>query len=332
MRRINFPVLYQFPSLLILLDDKVSFLHNVELALGPDTLYRLFSDPARCLKFLNDDHDKRSSLSQRALGFHQNYGANSLLHVDLGVLETATCDPSRFSTPTCVVADYQMPKMNGLEFFKQLQDPHIGKILLTGVADRNTAVEAFNAGIIDRFVMKGDTDSLTQTLEHVAYLQTDYFVQTQNSLIMGLEGISPIFADSVLMEFVQTKLLAEGFVEHYIATNPAGYVAVKPGGEHARLVVANQKELDRQSNYAAQNNAPASITTGLQRGHSVAYFYELATDYEPGEYSWTSYLAEAHKIEGEVDSWYVGILQNIPAPADFTTTSCFETVLASQAG
>jgi response regulator RpfG family c-di-GMP phosphodiesterase len=55
-----------------------------------------------------------------------------------------------------VVADMQMPEMNGVEFLAKVKDlsPDVVRVMLTGNADQKTAIEAINEGAIFRFLNK----------------------------------------------------------------------------------------------------------------------------------------------------------------------------------
>ena len=67
-----------------------------------------------------------------------------------------------------VVADMQMPGMNGLELLLKIQHlaPDTVRIMLTGNADQKTAVEAVNQGHVFRFLNKPcEPDSLAHSLE-----------------------------------------------------------------------------------------------------------------------------------------------------------------------
>jgi response regulator RpfG family c-di-GMP phosphodiesterase len=66
-----------------------------------------------------------------------------------------------------VVADMQMPGMNGIEFLTKVEAkvPDTVRMMLTGNADQKTAVDAVNRGHIFRFLTKPcETDVLTPTL------------------------------------------------------------------------------------------------------------------------------------------------------------------------
>jgi two-component system, probable response regulator PhcQ len=69
-----------------------------------------------------------------------------------------------------IISDHMMPGMNGLEFLKLARDrrPDCVRIMLTGHADKEMAIEAINDGEIYRFLIKPiDRTELLVTL-HLA--------------------------------------------------------------------------------------------------------------------------------------------------------------------
>jgi len=71
----------------------------------------------------------------------------------------------------CVVSDYRMPEMDGLELFEEIRetDPDIPFFLFTAAADRETSEAALSAGV-SGFVRKG---AGTEHYEELADLITD---------------------------------------------------------------------------------------------------------------------------------------------------------------
>jgi response regulator RpfG family c-di-GMP phosphodiesterase len=55
-----------------------------------------------------------------------------------------------------IVSDQKMPGLSGLEFFRQVRSlqPDASRVLLTGVVDMNTIIEAINQGEVYRFLVK----------------------------------------------------------------------------------------------------------------------------------------------------------------------------------
>ncbi|CAM5478609.1 Fused response regulator/thioredoxin-disulfide reductase OS=Streptomyces fumanus OX=67302 GN=GCM10018772_54760 PE=4 SV=1 [Streptomyces fumanus] len=55
-----------------------------------------------------------------------------------------------------ILADYRMPRMNGIEFLEQAMDIHPGarRVLLTAYADTNAAIDAINVVDLDHYLLK----------------------------------------------------------------------------------------------------------------------------------------------------------------------------------
>ncbi len=55
-----------------------------------------------------------------------------------------------------IVSDQKMPCLSGLEFFRQVRvlQPDASRVLLTGVVEMDTIIEAINQGEVYRFVVK----------------------------------------------------------------------------------------------------------------------------------------------------------------------------------
>ncbi len=83
-----------------------------------------------------------------------------------------------------VVADMQMPKMDGITFLKKVQQkaPNSVRLMLTGNADQQTAIEAVNEGNVFRFLTKPcPSELLGKTLESAL---------EQNKLIHAREALA----------------------------------------------------------------------------------------------------------------------------------------------
>ncbi len=55
-----------------------------------------------------------------------------------------------------ILADYRMPKMNGIEYLEQAMDifPYARRVLLTAYADTNAAIDAINVVDLDYYLLK----------------------------------------------------------------------------------------------------------------------------------------------------------------------------------
>lgn len=109
-----------------------------------------------------------------------------------------------------VMSDHLMPNMTGLEFLKSVRTRHPDgmRIMLTGHADMQTAIDAINQGEIYRFLTKPWDDAELKITLHLAFEQLDLerenrrllaLLRQQGEVIARLEqshpGISTIHRD-----------------------------------------------------------------------------------------------------------------------------------------
>jgi DNA-binding NtrC family response regulator len=84
-----------------------------------------------------------------------------------------------------VISDHLMPKMTGLEFLKLVHDryPNVGRIMLTGHADMETAIKAINEGEIYRFLQKPWDDLELKVILHLAFEQME--LERENRMLLA---------------------------------------------------------------------------------------------------------------------------------------------------
>lgn len=96
-----------------------------------------------------------------------------------------------------VVADMQMPNMNGIEFLKlaEAETPDTVRVMLTGNADQKTAVEAVNHGHVFRFLNKPcKPETFTTTIE--AALRQHQLITAERQLLEDtLKGSVKVLTD-----------------------------------------------------------------------------------------------------------------------------------------
>lgn len=118
-----------------------------------------------------------------------------------------------------VISDHLMPETTGLEFLKLVRDrcPHAIRIMLTGHASMETAIEAINQGEIYRFLTKPWDDTELKITLHLAIekltLETENrrllaAVRAQQNLLKSLEKEHPGIA-SVVRDDSGAVLLTE---------------------------------------------------------------------------------------------------------------------------
>ena len=85
-----------------------------------------------------------------------------------------------------VISDHLMPNMTGLEFLKIVRDrwPDVMRLMLTGHADMQTAIDAINQGNIYRFLTKPWDDTELKVTLFLAFEQQDLERENRRLLAM----------------------------------------------------------------------------------------------------------------------------------------------------
>ena len=310
---------YFHPTTICFVDDNEPFLQSLDLELPGHWACRTFTDPLIALEFFRQPVPL-PPLMDRAFSLYRTAGDQALIHLNLGMVEQEINHVQRFQHNSVLVVDYSMPSVNGLQFCEALDDPNLRIAMLTGVADEKLAVEAFNAGLIHRFIPKQSADPVEVVRQFVTELVQEYFNQYSARLKSTLAINPPEFlTDPKVAAFVEALMAEHGLVEYYLVDEPAGLLMLKSNGEIWRLAILDPGEMQRQAEQAASFNAPASVLTAMQSGQSIAFLAGLSpADYFGDEdYPWQEQLQPAAPLQGEKKAWTVAIWKNAPGDIDF---------------
>lgn len=311
---------YWFPTTAVFVDDSASFLRSLMLELPEDLACQTFESTDAALAFI-DRPAEQPPLYQRCFSHHRDSAGASgaqLIHLDLSLIEREISNANRFREVSVVVVDYDMPSMNGLEFCRAIRNPRIRKVLFTGVADEKVAVQAFNAGLIDRFIIKSQANAVGELCRAVAELQQRYFSAISETLRATLMLNPPPFLTDPAFTAMFAQLRAEqNFVEYYLVADPDGFLLLTDEGTLYRLLVLGEAAMDAQAATARNASAPADVIRALEARTALGYFYDSVEEYyDTQEYQWEDYLMPAQRLVGE-QTWYWALIESPPVDIDF---------------
>ncbi|AMP02531.1 response regulator [Collimonas pratensis] len=312
---ISLPV-YQHPTLTILIDDSQSFLDSLAFQLPPQMARKVFHDTQAALEWLRDAyrHSPSKSQSIRVNYDEQTYSFDRrTVAVDIDQIYRQSMNRRRFMLPSVLVIDYAMPQMNGLAFCQAVQDLPCKKILFTGQADEKIAIEAFNRGLIDRFIKKSDHDALDHLEMEIRTLQKEFFHAQSLTLKDLLSRHSYTFlSDPALEALVEQLCKRHGFVEYYLFPNPTGILFFDIQGKATLMVVETEASLMSQLEVAQDYGAPLELLTGLREMRLVPFFSDTGGMYTDAlRHDWISYCLPAQICFGAQD--YYWALFDFPA-------------------
>lgn len=108
-----------------------------------------------------------------------------------------------------IIADMQMPEMNGVELLVEVQKcaPKVRRLMLTGNSDQETAIDAINLGKVMRFIRKPcDASDLKKVIEHAL---EDYEFNNQDLEILLNDNAKPENSESAHSAFL--SVISEEF-------------------------------------------------------------------------------------------------------------------------
>jgi len=315
---------FYFPTTVAIVDDSPDFLANLSLNLDPMLAFRVFNSPSATLAALNSEHASAPG-PERFFSVYQQREEHSFDHhvIDLNMsrIHREVFNEKRFERYSVVVVDYDMPEIDGLEFCRRLEHLPMRKVLLTGKANEKLAVQAFNEGIINRFIPKQDPGAMTLLQGTIREMQEDYF-QDIGRLMEGALNIGPLhfLRDPFFTELFR-KICAElKIVEFYLCSSPDGIVLLDGDGVVTLLLVCSDETMRMHYEVAFDNAAPVELLDKLIKGTIVPYFWRSRGLYSRQYFDWPSYVHPAQECNGLQRYRYALVQENrgLMIPAVFS--------------
>jgi CheY-like chemotaxis protein len=319
---ISLPV-YQHPTSIVLVDDSASFIASVEYQLKPTLAVKSFQDPQDALDWLKSLYDSddgkclpiRIGYDEQTFSFERRTIALDVDHVYRIVL-----DPARFQSAAVVVVDYAMSSMNGLDFCRALSGLPCKKILFTGEANEMIAVDAFNEGLIDRYLKKSDPSSMDRLETEIAVLEREYFIEKSGTLKdLLVQHTYSFMSDEAMVKLVDMLIAQHGFIEYFLFPDPAGILFFDADGKASLMVVETRAGLISHLETAQDYNAPVELRESLRDALVVPFFWKSGGMYTEKSVNWQQYCLPAKICNGR-ENYYWALFD---LPADFLHGSVY---------
>ncbi len=305
---------FYFPTQAVLVDDDPDFLEGISLMLNKNLSYKLFQSASAALNYVNDSH-LHVNLVQRCYSSYKTgpLESDSITHIDIGKLHHEVLNAFRFQTSSTVIVDYSMPEMNGLDFLMNLKNPFIKKVLLTGQADMELAVKAFNQQLIDQFIDKHDPRLKQKLNATILSFQDQYFRRsfkliTDPILANNTDAflVNPEF--QAFFEEVRRQLKT---VEYYMIEVPhSGFLLVDAEGNRQCLLVYTADALHEHLQQLKEVGAPADLLKEVKSGSVIPIFDTQSTPLTPKHPALTNadlFYYPAKKVSSASHTYYVSM-------------------------
>jgi CheY-like chemotaxis protein len=271
----------EYPGTVAFLDDERHFLDGLSVAVPEDFVCQFFQKPQRCIDFLLGQVPAWQS---QKLAMAQLVGRSEVPGALLeGLVGGLYASHARFELATVLVVDFQMPAMNGLTVLDQLKNWPGKRVMLTGQADEQLAVDAFNRGLIDHFIPKHAPDSLDRLATVVSVLRCEGADQCGEALKLKLTPAQQVLlADPAFALAVNVQAKAAGWVEHAIVPEPFGVLGVTAEGKIQWLQLETEPSLQELAEILNDAGHAQSLVDQVRAG-AVLLAVELPAGLLQGE-------------------------------------------------
>src|SRR3569832_377458 len=263
----SFPLFHR-PGTIVFLDDDPDYLEMLALVLPRQWHVKLFLRPHECINYLQQEPPfwEADAWTQQQL-VEQWRGGKPLIPQILGYWSKYT---ERYALTRVCVFDYSMPAMDGLSALGELVDWPGSRVLLTGQADEQVAVRAFNRGLIDQFIAKQTPDISRRLIESVEHLLST--PNARHSQIWRATR-SPEHNALLRIPSVSRELAAfagKRWVEHIAIGDPFGVLGMDARGSVSWLQLEMRAGLRAAAELAEIAGVAAASLADFRAGRKLA--------------------------------------------------------------
>lgn len=294
--------LFSYPATVVWVDDDPLFLASVTQLLK-NSRTTTFNAPEQSIKFFQQYKPLLQKINfMRGYTEADSYDMLNHMPVDLNVsaLKELYTNDERNGEVTVLVTDYNMPSMNGIDLCRELREHPMKKILLTGAADYQQAVAAFNAGLIDCFIQK-DSQTLAQDiLFHLKRLSQQYFVDRSRQLLNHLETDYPLpLSDPIFIAFFDEWCKKNEIQEYYLIDKHGNFLLINKEGKKSYFIVHTDRTLGNFIELHQDDNDSASFIRAVELREKIPFFGEGIESWELQPYQWDACFYSSQILVGQ---------------------------------
>jgi CheY-like chemotaxis protein len=263
----NFPLFHR-PGTIVFLDDDPDYLEMLALVLPRRWHVKLFLRPIECINYLQQEPPfwEADAWNQQQL-VESWRGGKPLIPQILAYWSKYT---ERFALTRVCVVDFSMPGMDGLQVLSELVDWHGSRVLLTGQADEQVAVRAFNRGLIDQFIPKQTPDisrRLVEAVEHMLGTPHARHAQIWRATLSP-EQNAVLRIPSVARDLA--TFAAQRWIEHVVIGDPFGVLGMDSEGRVSWLQLETREALRALAELGEVEGLPADGLEDIRAGRKLA--------------------------------------------------------------
>lgn len=232
--------------------------------------------------------------------------------------------PERFEEISTIVMGYSSSSapfrsgnpvdLTAFEFFRQVKNPYIQKILLVRKKDKKVADKALSKGIIHHYICVQDN-----------HCEEEFHLALQEAQWGYFNKISQVFADSIrpaadtrypladanFQKFFKAILSHHGFTEAYMCESTGSYLFLDEQAQDHGLVVNISEQLDFwvRSGQAKGVNLP--LLKALKNREKMMCYHAPGGSLAPDTSHWEIYAHPTKTFQGQKNVFYYAFAPNM---------------------
>ena len=311
------------PTSILVLDDDPLFLESLDFQFSEEVPCQTFTRPDAALEHLRAQAVQHPNFARYFRDITESEPDSELrfgdllLRLQLSELRSIVDDATREQRVSVAVVDYDMPKMTGVEFARAIRDLPVKIILLTGKAGLETAIGAFNEGVIDCFLQKQDSSVTYALRREIKRLQEEYFEEVSRPIKSALSLRQPwFFEEPLFLELFREIAEKNAIVEHYICASPPGVMMRDVDGNESFLFISDSAIVNSQCDAAETEGAPKDMVQLLRARKAHAWFPTTTGLYHPDyRTNWTRFIWPAQPMPGS-SRWSYSFIRRETRPSE----------------
>ena len=261
--------LYRRPGAVVFLDDDLDYLEMLAEVMPEDWFVHLMLRPVECIDMLLGETTFRELDLWRQQEIINRWRDGTALIPQ--ILRYWREDGiARFTLAQVCVVDYSMPAMSGLKVLDALTLWAGSRILLTGRADEQLAVSAFNGGLIQQFIPKQSPDlrqRLTDSIHHELYKSSLRHDQTWRATLAREQNL--LFSDPVIAAELEKLAAKQGWIEHVAIGAPFGILALDSSAQAMWLQLEPPERLHELAEMSESQGWDAATAQHVRTGQKL---------------------------------------------------------------
>lgn len=301
------------PTTVLLVDDNLNALKALELSLSRNFLITTLNDPNEVIALLNKNW-AQDPFTRRCISAKLSITDTSpSIDCNVSAIQQELLNQNRFKQVAVVVTDYAMPELNGLELCKKIpagpeHEARIRRIMLTGEAENDLAIEAFHNGYIEAFFKKNDAELKEELEEKIKTMQREYFEDNSVGIVYSLlqdpQNKTRCLIDPAFTNLMNTIVHENNICEYYLIDKQGSFLLLDANANMKWLIARNQIGTEQSIKLLEQYGATSEIIELIRNQQKLLFVPDESLLDKNNLIDWNEFLHPVTKLNGEEEYSY----------------------------